>query len=454
MLAIEDISRGLERVLIGQVRRPDQDFSHVITDSRLAGPGDLFVALKGERHDGHDFLGDAIGRGAAGVIVSRTLDEIPSGVSAFHVTDTLIALQQLASYWRSKHDVRVVGVTGSVGKTTYKEVIAAVLAQRHPVLKSEANLNTEIGLPLSLLHLTGEQRWAVLEMAMYGRGDIALLCDIARPQIGVVTNIGPVHLERLGSLAAIAAAKGELVEALPSDGLAILNGDDSEVRDLAMRSKAPVMFYGTSPHCQLRASEVTSQGLDGVSFRIIYGEASAQVSTHLPGRHHVYPALAATAVALHDGFSLTAVAEALAAIQPSIRLAVVTGHNGSTILDDSYNASPASMLAALDLLGEMSGRRLALLGDMLELGAAQEEGHRQIGEKAAQVCHALVLVGHQAGITAEAAKAKGLTNVQVFSDKEEAAAALKAELSPGDYLLVKASRGLALETVVEALKAS
>lgn len=456
MLALADVSRGLERVLIERRGGPDPErgFSRVIIDSRHAGPGDLFLALRGEHHDGHDFLSEAIGRGASGVIVSCSLDDVPEGVSAFHVTDTLIALQQLAAYWRGRHDVRVVGITGSVGKTSQKEVIAALLTLRYPVLKNEANLNTEIGLPLTLLQLTGEQRWAVLEMAMYGRGEIALLCHIARPHIGVVTNIGPVHLERLGSLATIVAAKGELVEALPPEGQAVLNGDDPLVRELGPLSKAPLLWYGTAPHCQLRASEITSRGLEGISFRLTYGEASAQVSTPLPGRHHVYPALAAAAVALNDGWSLTEVAEALAAIQPLLRLTVVAGPRGSTILDDSYNASPASVLAALDLLSELKGRRLALLGDMLELGAAEEEGHRQVGERAAQVCHALLLLGERARIIAEAAKAGGLADVRMFLDKEQATTALKAELGPGDYLLVKASRALALETVVAALKAS
>ena len=454
MLTVDDVSRALDRLLIAKGGWPGQEaFSRVVIDSRLAQRGDLFFALRGEQHDGHDFLEDAISHGAAGVVVARPPLGLPDNVACFHVSDTLLALQHLAAYWRDKHDVRVIGVTGSVGKTTCKELIAAVLGHRYPVLKNEANLNTEIGVPLTLLGLRPDQRWATIEMAMYGRGDIALLCDIAKPQIGVVTNIGPVHLERLGSMGAIVAAKGELVESLPPDGLAVLNGDDPRAAGLAGRSKARVLLYGLSPQCQVRATEIASRGLEGVSFRLTLGEAAVAVSTPLPGRHHVYPALAAAAVAISEGLTLPEVAAALAEARPPLRLRVLAGVKGSTILDDSYNASPASMLAALDLLSEMKGRRLALLGDMLELGEAEEEGHRQVGERAARACDALFLVGERARIMAEAARAAGLAEVRVFESKEEAAASLKPELQGSDYLLVKASRGLALETVVEALRA-
>ena len=455
MLAVEDVSQGLQGLLVarGGNADPSRRFSRVVIDSRQAQAGDLFVALPGQWQDGHDYVGDAVGHGALGAIVARPLNGLPPDVAVFQVSDTLLGLQRLAAYWRSRHDVRVVGVTGSVGKTTCKELIAVVLEQKRPVLKSEANLNTEIGLPLTLLKLTPEQPWAVLEMAMQGPEEIALLSSIAKPQVGVVTNIGPVHLERLGSIEAIAAAKGELVEALPPDGAAVLNSDDDRVAALATRSKAPVSLYGTSPKCQVSAAEVTGHGLEGLSFRLSHGETSVKVSTRLPGRHHVYPALAAAAVALTEGFALQEVADALAAARPSLRLRVLPGSNGSTILDDSYNASPASMLASLDLLSEMKGRRIALLGDMLELGAAEEEGHRQVGEQAALSCDVLFVVGERANIIAAAAMRAGLQEVRVCPSKEEAATALRKDLRPGDHLLVKASLGLGMETVVETLRA-
>ncbi|MBI1885081.1 MAG: UDP-N-acetylmuramoyl-tripeptide--D-alanyl-D-alanine ligase [Chloroflexi bacterium] len=452
MLAVRDVAEGLGPTLVALVGSPENGgFPRVIIDSRQAGPGDLFVALRGEREDGHAFVADAVNRGAAGAIVARPLNDLPEHVASFHVSDPLSALQRLAAYWRARHQVRVVGVTGSVGKTTCKEVIAAVLGKRFAVLKSEANLNTEIGLPLTLLGLRPDHQAAVLEMAMFGPGEIALLCRIARPDVGVVTNIAPVHMERLGSPAAIVSAKAELVEALPSDGVAVLNGDDREAARLAERAKGWVLLFGASEQCRVRGSEVTGRGLEGISFRLTYGEASVPVSTPLPGRHNLYSALAAAAVALSEGMTLPEIAEALAEARCELRLRTLPGPNGSTIIDDTYNASPPSMKAALDLLSEMPGRRLALLGDMRELGAADEEGHRQVGRLAAATADGLVLIGEGAALMAEEAKAAGLRDVRLLFDKEEAADVLRTELKRGDYLLVKASRALALETVVEAL---
>lgn len=454
MLAVEEVSQGLTPLLIAERRGPHtRGFSRIIIDSREAQPEDLFVALRGERHDGHDFVAEAIARGATGAIVSRLMPALPEGVTLFHVSDTLAALQRLAAYRRAQHDVRVIGVSGSVGKTTCKELIAAVLGRRYRLLKSEANLNTEIGIPLTLLALTGEHQRVVLELAMYAQREIALLCDIAKPHIGVVTNIGPIHLERLGWMGAIVAAKAELVEALPADGIAVLNGDDPRVAGLASRTKARVLLYGTSQQCQVRGSDLISRGLDGISFRLTYGEAAVPVTTPLPGRHHLHHALAAAAVGLSEGLTLAEVAAALAEARPPLRLQPLAGLKGCTILDDTYNASPPSMLAALDLLAELPGRRLALLGDMRELGSYQEEGHRQVGRQAACTTDVLFLIGEQAGVMAEAARAAGHRQVRVVDSKEEAASLLKAELKGGDYLLVKASRALALETVIDALRA-
>ncbi len=460
MLAVPDVWEGTKGVLVAS-RGPALSgaegpvhaaFGRVVIDSREAQPGDLFFALRGERHDGHEFVGEALAAGAAGAVVERPLDA-PGQAMLFQVSNTLEALQRLAAYWRRRHDIRVVAVTGSVGKTTCKELVAAVLGHRYRVLKSEANLNTEIGVPLTLLQLTPEHQRAVLEFAMYAPGEIRLLSGIAAPQVGVVTNIGPVHLERLGSMATIAGAKAELVEALPAEGTAILNGDDPRVAGLAARTRARVLLYGQSPQCHVRGSELVSQGLDGISFRLTYGEASAPVSCSLPGRHHLYPCLAAAAVALTEGMALDEIADALAEARPDLRLRVLPGPNASTIIDDSYNASPASMLAALDLLAGMPRRRIALLGEMRELGAAEEEGHRQVGERAASACDLLLVLGEKARPLAEAALAAGLEDVRRLESAEAAVEALRAELGKGDHLLVKASRALALETVVDALVA-
>ena len=432
----------------------DDAFKRAVIDSREVERGDLFFALHGDHHDGHDFVDEAVARGASGLVVDRPLAPAYGGVAVFQVSDSLSALQRLAAYWRTRHEARVIGVTGSVGKTTCKELIAAVLAARWTVLKSAANLNTEIGLPLTLLQLTPHHKRAVLEMAMYGRGEINLLCRIARPQIGVVTNVGPVHMERLGSMGAIASAKAELVEALPKDpnGIAILNGDDSRVAAMASRTKARVLLYGQSKQCQVRGSNLKGRGLDGISFRLTYGDTQVEVETPLPGRHHIYPALAAAAVGLSEGMTLTEIAGALRQARPELRLRVLHTPNGATVLDDSYNASPQSMLAVLDLLAELPARRIALLGEMRELGAAAEEGHRQVGEQAAACTDLLLVVGEPARPLYEAALKAG-AEARFFNSPADVAPVLRNELRPEDHLLVKASRAVALESVVEGLVA-
>ncbi len=453
MLAVADVWEATQGLLVASRGPAPAGFGRAVIDSREARSGDLFFALHGDRHDGHEFVAEALAAGAAGAVVERPL-VLEDGPAVFQVSDSLEALRRLAAYWRRRHDIRVIAITGSVGKTMCKELVAHVLGRRYRLLKSEANLNTDIGISLTLLQLAPEHQRAVLEFAMYSRGEIDLLSRMAAPQVGVVTNIGPVHLERLGSMGAIVAAKAELVEALPPDGLAVLNGDDPRAAALADRTRARVLLYGQSPQCHLRAGEVVSRGLDGISFHLTYGEASAAVSCPLPGRHHLYPCLAAAAVALNEGMTLTEVAEALASARPDLRLRILAGPAGSTILDDTYNASPASMLGALDLLAELPGRRIALLGEMRELGALEEEGHRQVGERAAAACQLLIVLGERAQPLALAARAAGHPDVRFLGSSQEATAMLRSELRAGDHLLVKASRGLALETVVDALVAT
>ena len=427
MLSIEEIVRALGPELLAKSGPCDIAFPRVVIDSRSTGRGDLFVALPGEHHNGHDFIGDAVRQGARGVIGHTLPLDLPQDVVAFRVGDSLAALQRLAAGWRAQHKLGVIGVTGSVGKTTAKELVAAVLSSRYRVLKSEGNLNTEIGIPLTLLGLTDEHQRAVLEMAMFAPGEISLLCQIARPSVGVVTNVGPVHLERLGSMEAIAAAKAELVQSLPSEGWAILNGDDPWVVAMAAKTRAQVLYYGTGRGCQLRGEGVTSRGLDGITFRLHYQDQQAMVSLPLPGRHNVYHALAAAAVGLLEGMGMEEIAGALARAQVLQRLRVLTGRGGCTILDDTYNASPASMLAALDLLAEMPGRRIALLGDMRELGEYAAQGHRRVGERAATAADILLTVGELGRLIAVAAR-------------------------EGDFVLLKASRALGLEAVAERLR--
>ncbi len=454
MIRAAEVRSSLESVLLGQAGAATGSFRHVVSDSQRVRPGDLFVALRGEHHDGHDFVADALARGARGLLVQQRPATLPESVVVYEVGDTLDALQRLAAGRRRQYDVRVIAITGSVGKSTTKEITASLLSRRFKVLKNEANYNNEIGLPLTLLGLTRRHELAVLEMGMYALGEIRLLCDIARPQVGVVTNVGPSHLERLGSIEAIAAAKAELAEALPSDGCAILNGDDPIVRKMAKKTQAKAILYGTSAGCQVRGTELESKGLRGFSFTLEYEGKKARAETRLPGRHLLHNALAAAAVGLEEGMSLAEVTEALAQAQARLHLHfhVHKGRNGCKILDDTYNASPVSMLAALALLADMPGRRIAVLGDMRELGAATEEGHRVVGREAARVAQVIHTVGELGRLIGEEAQEAGHPAVHIWESKEEMAQALAPDLRRGDVVLLKASRALELEKILPELK--
>ncbi len=449
-IEVQTVWEGLKGVLVASHGPTDPRFERAAIDSRDVQKGDLFFAVRGEREDGHDFVSQAIEAGALGAVIESPV-QAPDSATLFHVSNSLDALQRLAGWWRRQNGVKVIAVTGSVGKTTCKELIASVLGRKYALLKSEANLNTEIGIPLTLLQLTREHERAVLEFGMYARGDIATLSRIARPATGVVTNVGPVHLERLGSIGTITAAKAELVEALPADGLAVLNADDARTAAMAGRTQARATYYGFSEQSDVRASDVVGRELDGIEFRLTHAGNSVDVRLQLPGKHHVYPALAAAAVALDEGLTLSEVADALAEARLDLRSRILPGPDGSTILDDSYNASPASMLAALDLLTELPGRRIALLGDMLELGAAEEEGHRRVGQRAATACDLLLTVGPRALSIAEAACRAGATEVRHLGSAGQAIETLRDELREGDYVLIKASRAMVFEEVVSAL---
>ncbi len=455
-----------------------------VVDSRAVGPGMLFVALAGERTDGHLYLKDAFGRGAIAALAGpRALDldldatfigaggsvlrgqaeeaapRAQSGAYVFIVPDPLIALQDLAGFWRSQMPVSTVGITGSVGKTTTKEMVASVLGIRFNTLRSEGNFNNEIGLPLTLLRLTTAHQRAVLEMGMYDVGEITRLCTIARPRIGVVTNVGPVHLERLGTIERIAEAKAELAQALPpaeEGGVAVLNYDDPRV--LAMRSstRADVVTYGLDPAADLWADEIVSEGLEGIGFCMHRGRDVWRVRLDVLGRHSVHTALRAAAVGLAEGLSWPEIIAGLRSERGNLRLMVVPGLRETTLIDDTYNASPVSMLAALHLLDDVANadhRAVAVLGDMLELGPFEEEGHRVVGGRAAQVADKLVAVGGRARIIAEEALATGMAQADVYpaETNEDAVALLRGLIRKGDIVLVKGSRGQKMEGIVDAL---
>jgi UDP-N-acetylmuramoyl-tripeptide--D-alanyl-D-alanine ligase len=445
--ALGELLRGRE----GESRGP---FRRAVIDSRQAGPGDLFVALPGERHDGHDFAAEAVRAGAAGALLARPVDGTDSA-ARFYVDDPLAALQQLAAAWRrALPQTSVVGVTGNVGKTTTKLMAASVLRARYRVHASESNYNNEIGVPLCLLELDPDVERAVIEMGMYTTGEIAQLARWAQPRTGVVLNVGPVHLERAGTLETITRAKRELVEALPADGHAILNVDDARVRAMAGHTRARVWRIGLAADADVRATDLESHGARGFAFTLrVSGADERRVHVPAPGAHLVSNVLAAAAVGLAEGLPLDEVACALGRLAPGLRLRVRELAGGVTLVDDSYNASPASTLAALELLAELPGRRLALLGDMRELGELSAESHRQVGRCAAELADVLYTIGELGRAIGEAALDAGAAPdaVRHLGSTEEAAEALRAELRPGDALLVKGSRAMALERVVAAL---
>jgi UDP-N-acetylmuramoyl-tripeptide--D-alanyl-D-alanine ligase len=452
---------------------------HVITDtvidSRLATEGVLFVALPGEQHDGHELVADAFERGALLAIVEheveveaptldirRSLPEIDLSVLepplCLRVNNSLHGLQQLARYWRAQFDLRVIGITGSVGKSTTKELVADVLSRRYKTIRSPGNLNNEIGLPLSLMGLTEKHECAVLEMGFYVPGEIAELCSIALPQVGVLTNISQVHLERAGSMEAIVRGKGELVEALPPapDGVAILNHDDSRVMSMADRTQARILTYGLAPEADIWASDVEGLGLEGLRCVIHYGDDRIHLRVPLLGRHSVHTVLRAAAVGLVEGLTWQEIAGGLQDTHNQLRLMAVRGPGGSLLLDDTYNAAPTSVIAALNLLEDLDGRKIAVLGDMLELGDYEERGHRMVGGRAAQVADQLITVGERAHWIAEEARASGMSEGSVveFEDDEQVTGYLQGRIREGDVVLVKGSRGMELDRVVAALEQS
>ena len=462
--ALENLLDGTDAVVRGDLA-PDTVFTAIQRDARQAKPGELFIALRGERFDGHDFVADAASAGAAAALVSRTWadEHFDAPLPLLVVDDPLITLQQYAAWWRNRlPDLLVVGITGSVGKTSTKETVATVLQRAGETYRSPGNLNSEIGLPLSLLEVKPEHYAAVLEMGgAYAFGEIRLLCEIARPRIGVVTNIHPVHLERMGSIEAIAETKAELVDAIPEDGWAILNGDDARVRAMAERCKGKVLFFGLNEGNDVRASGVESDGLEGTAFWLHLDGEDNRVRIPLIGGHAVELALAAIAVGHAAGLDLANMLQGLAEPGVQVRLLVLEGPNGSQMIDDTYNASTPSVMSALGLLAVMQPRRaIAVLGDMRELGDVTENEHITVGRRAGEVADLVVTFGDLARtIGREALNTDGRYDAgppEVVSfgldQRDELVDYLLQELRPGDVVLLKGSRGLQMENIVERLR--
>ena len=445
-----------------------QGIRRLCTDSREIGRGDLFVALKGERMDGHDFVPAALRQGAVGALVRddyRVPSAAPRKVRAaigpvlLGVPDTLLAYQRLAAHHRNRFRIPIVAVTGSNGKTTTKEMVADILARRWPVLKTEGNLNNRIGVPQTLFRLTSRHKAAVVEMGVDQPGQTARLCEIVRPTLGLITNIGPDHLEFFGTMDVSAQAKGELLEFLPADGSVVLNADDAYFGYLAARARCDILSFGLSEKAQVRADRLVMGARDGTQFQLkLPGRGKPQpVSLAAHGLHNVLNALAAAAVGHVMGLSAATIAEGLARFRPAAMRSQVLTVNGIRIINDCYNANPASMKAAIDLLLELGAglRSVAVLGDMLELGPEAPVLHREVGAYlAARGVSHLIACGELGRHLAEGARDAGMAPERIVlePDAPRAGAALKTLAREGDVVLVKASRGMKMEQAIEALR--
>ena len=433
---------------------PSLTFSAGAFDSRILGPGTLFFALRARR-DGHDFVADALVRGALGAVVDHVPAGVPDDALLVEVASVPHALRRLAETLRDDQPIPAVGITGNVGKTTAKQAAIATLGARFRVLASASSYNNEIGVPLTFLEAEPTHEVVVIELGFYVPGEIADLCRLVRPRVGVITAIPdrPVHFERTPSLEAITAGKAELIEALPADGAALLNADDPRVRALAPRTRARVVLYGEAADADLRATEVDDAGLEGLRFSVAYRGELALARLPLPGRHFLPAALSAVGAAVELGVPLDEAATALGTMEPPAHRMAVRRSGPLTVIDDSYNNSPAALAAALAVLRSAPGRRVAVIGDMRELGALSDAAHDDAGRDAAGSADVLVGVGDLAARLVESARAAGLSAAHHAADAAETLLLLRRLLRPGDTVLVKGSRAIGLETLADELVA-
>lgn len=426
-------------------------------DTRSLKPGEFFIPLKGENTDGHRFVTEALKKGASGVLVSRDVEGeglAPERV-VIKVRDTLVALQRLSKYHREKIKVKIIGVTGSAGKTTTKDLLASILSISHKTLKTEGNLNNHIGLPLMLLKLLPEHQYGVLEMGMRGRGEIRLLAELSRPQAGIITNIGEAHFELLGSLEAIAEAKGELLEVMGSQGAALLNGDNPWLRSLGNKFEGKVIYFSIGEKLDFQGYDMVYRRT-GTHFKVLIKNREEEFFIPLPGEENLYNALAALSCALHLGITPEEIREGLKAPHlTGMRLEITETPRGVTLVNDVYNANLSSTRASLKTLAMVGkgSRLIAVLGDMLELGSIRENSHREVGSFAARLGVDYFLgLGDSMLLAVEGAKEEGLENSWHFLDHRELCKVLEEVVKPGDCILVKGSRGMRMENVVDFLK--
>ncbi|MGH2706579.1 MAG: UDP-N-acetylmuramoyl-tripeptide--D-alanyl-D-alanine ligase [Actinomycetota bacterium] len=444
---VEDAARLLGAGLERSSREP---VTSVVVDSRRAAPGSLFVALRGETLDGHDFVTHALRAGAAAAVTQRPVPDAPGPVLV--VSDPVAALARLAGWARDALDPIVVGVTGSTGKTSVKDFLASVARRGYATAASERSYNNEIGVPLTLLSAPPGTEVVVCEMGSRGAGHLRQICEYARPVVGVVTNIGVTHYEQFGSRDAIADAKAELIESLPDGGTAVLNADDPLVAAMARRTEANVVTYGTGPVAWLRAERVRLNRLGCARFALVRGFEAAEVELTVAGRHHVHNALAAAAAGLALGIPLFECRAGLQEARASPWRMEVHEAGDVIVVNDAYNASPTSMAAALETCGAIvppHGRLVAVLGYMAELGDIEEAEHLRIGRLAAARAKQLIVVGGAAAGIAEGARGAGLEDVRVAEGRDEALGLLAVRA--GDVVLIKASRVAGLERLGDDL---
>jgi len=435
------------RLICGE---PDFVVSEITTDSRKAGVNMLFVPIVGENHDAHDYIGSAFENGASAVITHR---DIPAreGKNIIRVMDTRTALGDIARYYKEKYNLPTVAVTGSVGKTTAKDMISSVLTMKYNTVKTQGNYNNDIGLPLTVFRLERKHEAVVLEMGMSHFGEIHYLASIAKPDIAVITNIGMSHIENLGSRENIYRSKMQICDFFDESGVLIVNGDD----DFLSKKRADiktVTFGVKNKDCDVLAENIEDLGIDGSRFTVSIGGEKYEISVKIAGIHNVYNALAAVCVGRQMGIPAKDIADGISNFQPTSRRMEVKHFGGITVIDDCYNAAPDSIKAALTVLGSIkSGRKLAVLGDVLEMGDFAEDALYKIGENMKDI-DMLITVGNNAHFIAKGAKAKGFEDTKSFETVDEAIDFLKENALDGDNILVKASHAMHFEKIVEALE--
>jgi len=455
-LSIEEIIKATRGEVICGVR--EGKISGVSIDSRTIEEGEIFFALKGERFDGHDFLGEAMEKGAKAAVVSRKRKFI-SKMPVIKVTDTLIALQELAKFYRQKFRPVVIGVTGSNGKTTTKDMIKALLSSKYRVVATPGNFNNLVGLPLTLFEISPQTQFLVLEMATNHPGEIKRLSEISLPQIGVITNIGATHLQFFRCISKVLSAKMELVQLLPPRGKVVLNIDDCHLRSQFRKIRQKIVTFGTKPQANVRATGImigTSPGEERVSFTVHIGKHRQEFDLYCLGRYNVYNALAAIGATKDFAISLPMMADVFRKFEfPKLRMERLK-YGGATIINDAYNANPTSMKVALSelILSFPSQRKIVVLGDMLELGAMSRRFHQEIGKiVATSPIHTLITVGEDARLIAQSAHNWGMErdNIFCFKEKKFASKKLKNLLRPRDAILIKGSRKVGLEEIIKYL---